>query len=117
MNIEELFIRKLAASIPTFGPGSRTKGCIAHIKKELAEVEAAGNPRDMEKEWVDVFLLAMDGLLRSVMHRDITSNPKDYDFTAKVALSLIMDKIRVNEAREWPDYRKKLDSEAIEHDR
>lgn len=46
----------------TFGHGVRTKGITAHIRKELAEIEAA--PHDVE-EWVDVVILALDGAWRA----------------------------------------------------
>ena len=48
-------------SLRTFGPGARTKGVIDHIRKELAEIEAA--PDDIT-EWVDVIILALDGAWR-----------------------------------------------------
>lgn len=44
------------------GPGLRTKGVLAHIRKELLEVE--GSPQDLT-EWVDVAVLALDGAWRS----------------------------------------------------
>jgi hypothetical protein len=43
--------RQMAWSLTTFGGGTRTKGLTAHIRKELAEIEAA--PHDLE-EWIDV---------------------------------------------------------------
>lgn len=46
----------------TFGPGVRTKGLTAHIRKELAEIEAV--PDDLE-EWVDVMILAIEGAWRA----------------------------------------------------
>lgn len=115
MDAKELFIRKFVASIPTFGPGSRTKGCIAHIQKELVEVEAA---LDNQKcfEWVDVFLLAMDGLLRSVKYDGTLKHVVfNADIVAEKALELVMRKIRRNELREWPDYRTQDKDGAIEH--
>jgi hypothetical protein len=45
----------------TFGPGKRTLGTIAHIRKELAEIEA--KPDDL-MEWIDVVMLAINGYWR-----------------------------------------------------
>src|SRR5690606_32514882 len=46
----------------TLGPGGRTEGILAHIRKELDEI--AADPRDIE-EWADVIILAIDGAWRS----------------------------------------------------
>ncbi len=54
--------RQEAWSAKTFGNGVRTTGITAHIRKELAEIEAA--PHDVE-EWVDVVILALDGAWRA----------------------------------------------------
>ncbi|WP_368735417.1 dATP/dGTP pyrophosphohydrolase domain-containing protein, partial [Metapseudomonas otitidis] len=40
----------------TFGPGSRAKGVVDHIRKELKEIEAS--PGDLS-EWIDVVILAL----------------------------------------------------------
>lgn len=45
----------------TFGAGRRTKGIIAHMRKELEEVEQ--NPDDLI-EWVDLVMLSLDGYWR-----------------------------------------------------
>jgi hypothetical protein len=44
-----------------FGPGHRTPTILAHIRKELDEIEA--NPLDIT-EWIDVAMLALDGAWR-----------------------------------------------------
>lgn len=49
-------------SLRTIGEGIRTGGTIAHIRKELLEIEAA--PRDLE-EWIDVIILGLDGAWRA----------------------------------------------------
>jgi len=54
--------RQINWSGKTFGNGVRTKGITAHIRKELAEIEAA--PHDVE-EWIDVVILALDGAWRA----------------------------------------------------
>jgi Protein of unknown function (DUF550) len=70
----------------TFGPGLRTKGITAHIRKELAEIEA--QPRDLE-EWIDVITLAADGYWRA------GGNPEDL-------LPMLFAKHEKNRARQWP---------------
>ena len=61
-NLEEFIHRQIAWSYKTIGPGKRTKGITAHIRKELLEIEAA--PDDLE-EWIDVMILAIDGAWRA----------------------------------------------------
>ena len=59
MNLVDHLIRQMAFSHATFGPGTRTAGVADHIRKELDEVLEAGGSAD---EWVDVVILALDGL-------------------------------------------------------
>jgi hypothetical protein len=54
--------RQAEWSSRTFGHSPRTKGIIAHIRKELKEIEAV--PNDVE-EWADVVILALDGAWRA----------------------------------------------------
>lgn len=61
MNLADFIDDKWRWSLATFGPGPRVKGLTDHIRKELLEIEA--HPTDPE-EWVDVILLAIDGLSR-----------------------------------------------------
>jgi hypothetical protein len=82
----------------TFGPGYRP-GTIAHIRKELDEIEA--NPRDIE-EWVDLIILAFDGAMRAG-HR------------AQGIIDGYHTKRLKNMLREWPDWRNFSADEAIEH--
>lgn len=91
--------RQKLFSETTFGPGQRTAGVIAHIRKELAEVEA--NPADIT-EWVDVILLALDGAWRA----GYTPNDIAWAISAKQA---------ENELRKWPDWRTCSPDAAIEH--
>jgi hypothetical protein len=93
--------RQRAWSTKTFGPGSRLLGVLDHIRKELAEIEAA--PHDLG-EWVDVIILAFDGAWRAGWE------PNDI-------LAAISAKQARNEARTWPDWRTMSPDHAIEHDR
>lgn len=54
--------RQRAFSLRTFGPGERTAGVVAHIRKELAEI--AADPDDVV-EYADVVILAFDGAMRA----------------------------------------------------
>lgn len=57
------FLQAQAAfSEATFGPGQRTQGVLAHLRKELDEI--ARDPLD-RTEWMDVVLLALDGARRA----------------------------------------------------
>jgi hypothetical protein len=93
--------RQREFSARTFGPGARTQGVIAHIRKELAEVEA--NPTDVF-EWVDVILLALDGAWRAGHPPEVIANA-------------ILIKQERNEGRQWPDWRMADPNAPIEHDR
>lgn len=83
----------------TFGPGTHLKGLLAHIREELAEIEAA--PGDLS-EWIDVVVLALDGAWRC------GHQPQD-----------IIDEMhanrRRNEARTWPDWRTFGPDDSINH--
>lgn len=91
--------RQRRFSLKTFGPGTRSKGVIDHIRKELVEIEAA--PLELE-EWVDVILLALDGAWRAGY------SPEDI-------AEAIEGKQERNEARAWPDWRTASPDQAIEH--
>lgn len=83
----------------TFGPGERTAGVVAHIRMELAEVEAS--PTDAT-EWADVIILAFDGAWR-------------VGIEPQVILDTIRDKQARNERRTWPDWRTAPRGAPIEH--
>lgn len=92
--------RQHAHSLATFGPVSRgTKGVIAHIRKELEEIEA--DPSDT-MEWIDVILLALDGAMRAGL-------------TPKAVITKLVEKQLINERREWPDWKTLPDDAPVEH--
>jgi Protein of unknown function (DUF550) len=93
--------RQRAFSAPTFGPGARTAGVLAHIRKELAEVEA--NPGDAA-EWADIVILALDGAWRA-------------GHSPEAIAAAVHAKQTVNESREWPDWRTADPNKPIEHTR
>jgi hypothetical protein len=100
-SLDVAFLAEFASwNLATFGPGQRTAGTIAHIRKELIEIEA--DPTD-PKEWIDVLLLAINGLMR-------------IGLTPSQIIDGIRSKHIVNQARDWPDWRDHPDT-PIEHDR
>lgn len=88
-------------STRTFGPGTRLKGVLAHIRKELQEIE--DDPTDVD-EWVDVVILALDGAWRA-------------GWEPQEIIDAIHAKQARNQLRTWPDWRTMSADEAIEHDR
>lgn len=96
---EKHLLRQMNWSGNTFGLGLRTKGITDHIRKELLEIEA--DPLDL-KEWVDVIILAFDGAWRT------GAEPQEI-------IDAIIAKQEANEVRQWPDWRKFTENEAIEH--
>lgn len=107
MDLIEHLKRQIAFSRATFGPGERTKGVCEHIRRELAEVEGSnGSP----EEWVDVAILALDGLTRSLVARDF-----GHAGAAIRAAAMIAQKQETNEMRDWPDWRGQSEDAPIEH--
>lgn len=109
MNLMKHLKRQVAFSRATFGPGARMAGVIDHIRKELVEVEKSGGDPE---EWVDVVILAFDGLTRSLQAPYLTT-----DEVAWAACKLLIEKQNKNEGRVWPDWRTADPDKAIEHDR
>ena len=99
MNLIEHLQRQREWSERTFGPVDRTKGVVAHIRKELAEIEE--NPIDLY-EWIDVVILAFDGAWRA-------------GYTPEQIATALEDKQTINENRQWPDWRNTDPDAAIEH--
>lgn len=100
-NLIAHLVRQRAFSEKAFGPGTRAKGVIAHIRKELVEIEQ--DPTDLF-EWIDVVLLALDGAWRA------GHQPEE------IAAGLQAKQAR-NEARQWPDWRTASEDGPIEHKR
>lgn len=86
-------------SLATFGPGQRLAGILAHIRKELREVEE--QPLDAE-EWIDVAILAFDGAWRA-------------GWEPEQIVAALDKKYRRNRERTWPDWRTAPEGEPIEH--
>ena len=99
MEITEFVRRHFDWSNATFGPEPRFKGTIAHLRKELLEIEA--DPTDLV-EWIDVILLALDGA------KHCGSTPEEVETTLRA-------KQAINAARKWPDWREANRNKPIEH--
>lgn len=112
MDLKQHLIRQMAFSHSTFGPGERTEGVIDHIRKELIEVEQANGE---SSEWVDVVILALDGLTRRLAYSTSDGGRQDPNRVAQMACNMIEGKQSRNESREWPDWRTANQSKAIEH--
>ena len=115
MDLQQHLVRQMAFSKATFGPGARTLGVLDHMAKEIEEVRDSGGSA---AEWVDLVILALDGLTRQLSfpggqdHR--TKSSEDI---AAVACRMIVGKQDRNENRNWPDWRTMSADKAIEHDR
>lgn len=112
MDLIEHLKRQRAFSRANFGPGERTEGVIAHIRKELAEIEQAGSPTERAKEWVDVVILGFDGLLRAI--KEAHPHLATTDVAARAA-EMVATKQDINEDRDWPDWREESLDGPIEH--
>jgi hypothetical protein len=91
--------RQREFSIKTFGPMPRIKGVLAHVRKELDEIE--NRPEDVE-EWADALILIFDGAMRA------GHTPVD-------VVTAIAEKQDKNERRIWPDWRDVDPDKPIEH--
>ena len=100
-SIIEFLERKREFSLKTFGPiGYYTSEAIlAHVKKEIVEIEA--EPNDLE-EWIDLVHLALDGAWRA-------------GYTPEQVVEMLVHKQVKNEARDWPNWRNATFGEPIEH--
>ena len=114
----------------TFGPGPRTEGVLKHIESEIEEVRRAAAEGDLDelvKEWTDIAILGLDGLIRAVRAREEAINAQrmlslarpyiTHDEVARIAVDNIVGKQAKNEMRDWPDWRGKSEDQPIEHDR
>jgi len=109
MNLKDHIIRQMLFSANAFGPGDREKGVSDHISKELKEISEA---EDKPREWVDVFLLSLDGFWRAV----VAANPElTRREVAEIICEIVDEKQGKNERREWPNRRTADPNGAIQH--
>lgn len=120
MDLEDFIARKIAHSRAAFGSKQSFTGVLDHLKKEIAEVESAiAQDKDFSEiadEFVDCLFLSLEGVWRTIAASPLV-NPMYTDDIASIVAQKIRDKLNINEAREWPDYRKLSPDVAREHDR
>lgn len=110
-DLETHLARQIAFSRATFGPGERRQGVSDHIRKELEkEILPDMEPGEAAKEWVDVVILALDGLTRALIASGV-----GWDAVPANAAGMIRYKQARNELRDWPDWRSADPNKAIEH--
>ena len=116
MDFVEYLARQIIFSKQTFGPGPRTRGVIEHIMKEFDEIANAPH-KTRHEEWVDVVILALDGLWRSLLNESGDFDPNSFRISdvAARAVAEIERKLGRNESRRWPDWRTADPDRAIEH--
>lgn len=120
MDLKSHLTRQIAWSRATFGPAERREGVIEHIQQELQEIkDGDGDPA----EWVDVVILAFDGLWRAINARHlkdapiIDPKPLPSPDLAGAICRMLKSKQSKNETRVWPDWRGQPEDRAINHDR
>jgi hypothetical protein len=127
--------RQAAVSRALFGPGPRTEGVSEHIREELKEVahcydtdfkpvvphpplaqNSVFQARHVaaSKEWADVAILGLDGLMRAIWSAHPTLTAAE---VAHIAVTTIIQKQGKNERREWPDWRTVGGNQPIKHKR
>ncbi len=123
MDLEQHLKRQMAFSKATFGPGTRQNGVIDHIEQEVQEIRDGDND---PREWVDLVLLSLDGLWRSIafdetnqydLEECMKQNSSVWDDIPMLCSILIQEKQSKNEQRDWPDWRSADPNKAINHDR
>jgi hypothetical protein len=100
VDLARLVWRQRDWSALTFGPARGVGGILAHIRKELLEIEA--KPDDLE-EWIDVCILAIDGAWRAT------------GCTGEEFAAALVSKMAKNRARKWPAPGTVPDGEPVEH--
>jgi hypothetical protein len=111
MDLKQHLLRQMAWSHATFGPGKRADGILEHIQKEIAEVKSA---QDKSSEWVDILILALDGITRDAIFTENGARG-DPSRAADRVIDALLHKQAENEARRWPDWRTSDPNKPIEH--
>jgi hypothetical protein len=93
--------RQHSWSKTTFGPGDRTTGIVAHIRKELDEIESAPMTMILE-EFIDVVILAFDAMWRLGYSPDQITTALEFKYLK-------------NMNRKWPDWQTIDPDIPIEH--
>ena len=115
--LKDFITRQASFSRGAFGPGVRTEGNIDHILDEIEEIRTAANEDVRALEWVDVALLALDGLERSILKCLADDNKPviALDTVGEIAEIMLLKKLGINELRDWPNWRTAPDDKGIMH--
>lgn len=108
MDLKQHLTNQIIFSRNTFGPGTNRERLLAHLAKEIEETRESNGD---SSEWVDILILALDGLTRQIAHVD-GYNP---EANAQRACEILKQKQTINENRKWPDWRTTAPSAPIEH--
>lgn len=109
-DLHKHLVKAIKFSRDTYGPGFRYEGVLDHIEKEIKEIRA--KPSDLE-EWIDIWILAMDGATRCV--EEHCGQKVKYEDVAAACISMLKTKVKKNYSRKWPDWRTADPNKAIEH--
>lgn len=105
LGIAEYMTHASTWSFRTFGPGQRTRGVVAHIRKEIEEIEDA--PADIS-EWADLTILALDGCWRAMIDwddpADVPGAREWYAVEDDILDLLFCQTDNRDEAWNWPDF-------------
>lgn len=132
---QQFLARQCAVNRLAFGPNERRLGVLDHIEQEIQEVKDAEDAEARAGEWIDIVLLAQDGMLRAVreMLREGMAEVADQpmlikggvvvgrlgeptaDYVAECALLMLTGKRDKNELREWADWRTVGEDKAVNH--
>lgn len=91
-------------SYRTFGPGARTAGGGAHIRKEIEETE--NEPGDMS-EWADLVILALDGCWRAMIDWDDPNDVpgrREWHAVEDDICDLLFCQTDERSTENWPDF-------------
>lgn len=136
-DLKDYLARQCAVGREKFGPGERSKGVRDHIMKEFDEIDKAETSVERAEEWIDVAILALDGLLRATRemlremlkesgHTEGPARAADMsifawdgeptnDYVAFVAADMVMNKQGKNELRDFGNWREASEDVAMQH--
>lgn len=143
----QFLARQCSVNRHAFGPMDRQEGVLDHMAQEMEEVRNADGHIRKAEEWVDLVILAQDGLLRAAresLRERMNQVPWDgndrfvydsddnnriighisngvaeptSDYVAASAMEILIAKRDKVEIRSYPDWREQDPNKATNHDR
>ena len=104
LGIAEYMSHASVWSYQTFGPGPRTLGVVAHIRKDIAEIE---DELEDLSEWADLVILALDGCWRAMINWDDPSDgpgSRQWHDVEDDILDLLFCQTDERDTSNWPDF-------------